>query len=475
VTTRYDRLNALDESFLHLERLDTPMHVGALAVFEGGPFFDAAGHFRLADVRELVESRLHLIPRFRRRVMNVPFGAGRPVWVDDDRFDIAYHVRLTALPRPGTRAQLLTLTEGIQSQVLDRSRPLWELWFVEGLEDGHVALIQKPHHSLVDGISGVDVATVLFDFEPVPTVFDAPDWEPAAPPDPADLLFDSLAERVGDQASLVGATRRLLSAPRVALDRVAHVARTVSTFGTGGVMATRTSLNRPVGRHRRLSTVQVALDDVKAVRRVLSGTVNDVVLAGVGGGLRALLESRGELEPDLSLKVYCPVSVRGEGEHLGLGNRLSAMFVPLVVGEDDPLARLRAVQETTADLKQREQPLGAAYIVAMTEYAAPTMLGMAARLAHSQPFFNLMVSNLPGPQVPLYCMGARMLEAYPIVPLSRNLTISVAILSYCGRLHIGLLADRDRVPDLEVLAQGIEDSFAELAKIAKEREREDEE
>jgi diacylglycerol O-acyltransferase / wax synthase len=474
VTTRYDRLNALDESFLHLEQPDTPMHVGALTVFEGPQFFDAAGHFRLAEVRELVASRLHLIPRFRRRIVNVPFGAGRPVWVDDDRFDISFHVRLTALPRPGSRAQLLTLTERIQSQLLDRHRPLWELWFVEGLEDGHVALIQKTHHALVDGVSGVDVATVLLDFEREPMILDAPAWEPEPEPDPADLLFDSVAERVGDPAALVSSVRRLFAAPRVALERATHVARTLSTLGAGGVVAPRTSLNDSVGRHRRLTTVQVTLDDVKTVRRVLGGTINDLILAGVGGGLRRLLEERDELEPGLTLKVYCPVSVRGESEHMRLGNRLSAMFVPLAVAEPDPVVRLRTAQTTTADLKERGQPLGAAFLVGLTEYAAPTLLGLGARLAHSQPFFNLMVSNVPGPQTPLYCMGARMLEAYPIVPLARNLTISIAILSYCGQLHFGVFADRDRAPDLEVLAQGIEDSFAELTKIAREQDRGDE-
>jgi diacylglycerol O-acyltransferase / wax synthase len=470
VTTRYDRLSALDESFLHLERLETPMHVTALTVFEGAPFFDASGHFRLAEIRELVASRLHLIPRFRKRLMNVPFGAGRPIWVDDDRFDIAYHVRLTALPRPGTRAQLLTLTERVQSQLLDRKRSLWELWFVEGLEGGHVALIQKTHHALVDGISGVDVATVLLDFEPEPTVLDAPPWEPAPEPDPADLLFDSITERFGGPMSLVGAVRNLLSAPRAALERAAHVVRTVSTLGTGGVVAPRTSLNASVGRHRRFTTVQVSLEDVKTVRRAHGGTINDVVLAGVGGGLRALLQQRGELAPDLTLKVFCPVSVRDESEHLRLGNRVSAMFVPLEVSAADPVERLRAVQATTAELKTREQAVGAAFLVGLTEYAVPTLLGLAARLVHSQPFFNLVVTNVPGPQVPLYCMGARMLEAYPIVPLAQNLTIGIAILSYCGQLHLGLLADRDRAPDLEVLAQGIEGAFTELTKIAKERE-----
>ena len=215
--------------------------------------------------------------------------------------------------------------------------------------------------------------------------------------------------------------------------------------------------------------MRVPLDDVKAVRRAFGGTVNDVVLAGVAGGLARLLESRGELEPDLALKVFCPVSVRDDSEHMKLGNRLSAMFVSVPVGEPDPLARLTAVQATTADLKEREQAVGAATLLGLTEYAAPTLLGLAARLAHHQPFFNLICTNVPGPQIPLYCMGARVLEAYPMLPLARNLNVGVAVLSYCGHIHVGLLADRDQWPDLDVLEAGVDDAFSELAKLAAER------
>ena len=467
----YDRLSSLDASFLRLERLETPMHVGAMSVFEGEPFFDDAGRFRLREVRELVASRLHLIPRFRKRLQSVPLDAGDPIWVDDARFDIGYHVRLTALPAPGTRSQLLALFERVQSQMLDRSRPLWELWFVEGLEGGHVALFQKTHHALVDGVSGVDVATVLLDFQPEPTVLDPPPWEPEPGPPPARLLIDTLREYVGAPQALVNATRRAAEVPRRALDRIAELGRALATLGEGGFVAPRTSLNQPVeGRSRRFGLVQVPLDDVKTVRRAFGGTVNDVVLAGVGGGLARLLDSREELHPELVLKVFCPVSVRDENQRMQLGNRVSAMFVPLPVGEVDAVVRLTAVQRTTTDLKEREQAVGAAVLLDLTQYAAPTLIGLAARLVHHQPLVNLVVTNVPGPQVPLYCLGGRMLEAYPMVPLSRNLNLGVAILSYCGTLHLGLLADRDQWPDLDVLEAGIDESFAELTKLARERE-----
>ena len=467
---RYDRLSALDSGFLHLERLETPMHVGALSVFEGGPFLDETGQFRLADVRDLVASRLHLIPRFRKRLMHVPAELGRPIWIDDDRFDIGYHVRLTALPAPGNRAQLLTLTERLQAGLLDRSRPLWELWFVEGLEDGHIALIQKTHHALVDGVSGVDVATVLLDFTAEPTVLDAPEWKPEPAPKPEQLAVDSLVERITEPAEIVRSIRRVVRGPRRAFQQMSQLTRSIASLVDRNALAPRTSLNHRVGRNRRLELVRVSLDDVKGVRENLGGTINDVILAGVAGGLARLLESRQELDPGLTLKVMCPVSVRDESQQMQLGNRVSAMFVPLAVGLPDPIARLDAIRAVTADLKERQQAVGAAFLSGLTEYAAPTLMGLGARLAHRQPFFNLIVTNVPGPQVPLYCMGGRMLEAYPVVPLTRNQSVVVGILSYCGRLHLGLFADRDEFADLGVFAAGIEDAFAEFDKLAADRD-----
>ena len=459
--TAYDRLSSLDASFLHLESISTPMHVGSLGIFDGAPFFDASGRFRLAEVRALVASRLHLIPRFRRRLMTVPMDQGRPIWVDDPHFDLSYHVRLTALPAPGSWSQLLTLTGRIEAQLLDRSRPLWELWFVEGLAAGRVALVQKTHHALVDGVSGVDVATVLFDFSPEPTRLDPEPWQPVPGPSSARLLTDSLVERSTEPAELARTVRGLTRSPQRFAARAEQVTRALRSLVAGGPIAPKTSLNREVGRARRFRGVRVSLDDVKAVRRSAGGTVNDVVLTGIAEALRRRLVARGETLPD-HLRVLCPVSVRDEGEHLDLGNRVSAMFVDLPLGDPDPLARLRSVAATTADLKEREQAVGAAFLLDLTHYAAPTILGLAARLVHRQPFVNLVVTNVPGPQVPLYCMGARLEEAYPIVPLSQNLSLGVAILSYCGTLHIGLYADADSWPDLDDLVADVETAFADL-------------
>jgi WS/DGAT/MGAT family acyltransferase len=466
--SRYDRLSALDASFLHLERLETPMHVGAVSIFEGAPFLDDSGRFRLAEVRRLVNSRLHLIPRFRKRLMFVPFEQGRPVWVDDARFDIGYHVRLTALPHPGSREQLLALTSRVQAQLLDRDRPLWELWFVEGLEGGNIGLIQKTHHALVDGVSGVDVATVLLDFTPEPTFLEPPRWVVEPPPSPGRLFVDTLYERTTEPAEIARTARRIVRTPQRTVARTGQLGRALSTLVDRNSIVPSTALNVRVGRRRRFEGVRVSLDDVKAIRSGLGGTVNDVVLAGVAGGLRRLFESRGEDVTDLRLRALCPVSVRDDSERMQLGNRVSAMFVDLPIGEPDPTLRLQAVRGTTSDLKDRQQAVGAAFLVDLTQFAAPTLLGLAARLAHRQPFFNLVITNVPGPQVPLYCMGARMLEAFPVVPLTRNTALGIAILSYCGQLHLGLYVDADAVDDVAVLAAGLEDSFAELKKIAEE-------
>jgi len=307
----HDRLSALDASFLHMERLETPMHVGAVSVFEGAPFFDAEGHFRLADVRELVLARLPLLPRFRKRLMSTPLQQGRPIWVDDDRFDIAYHVRLTALPKPGTWDQLVTLATRVQETLLDRERPLWELWFVEGLEGGHVGLIQKTHHALVDGVSGVDVATILLDstsdYEPATVA----DWEAAVAPNSSRLLIDSLVERATEPAEVVRSARHVVRGPRRAAARASELVRSFSTMATRETLAPKTSLNStPVGRHRRLGVVRVPLADVKEIRAGLGGTVNDVVLAAVGAGFGRFLADRGEPVDDVRLRVMCPVSVR---------------------------------------------------------------------------------------------------------------------------------------------------------------------
>ncbi|MBI2168158.1 MAG: wax ester/triacylglycerol synthase family O-acyltransferase [Actinobacteria bacterium] len=462
----YVRLSAQDASFLHAESPETPMHVGSLAMLEGEPLFDGAGRLRIEDFRSHVESRLHLVPLFRKKLMEVPFGQGRPVWVDDDSFDISYHVRITALPAPGNEEQLKLLCARLQSHLLDRSKPLWELWVVEGLEGGRVGLIQKTHHALVDGVSGVDVATVLLDFTPEPAEYPHEPWEPAPAPNPIQLLVESLWQRGTEPTEIVRSIRGALRGPRRVVKRAAELATSFSTMLSASTVAPKTSLNQRIGQHRRFEGVRTSLDDVKATKNALGGTVNDVVLAGVTSGLRQLLLARGEPVDGVTLRAMVPVSVRDESEHMQLGNRVSAMFVPLPVGEDDPIIRLRIIQQATRELKERKQAVGAEFLVQMTEYAPQTVLSLASRLAHRQRFANLVITNVPGPQQPLYVMGAEMLEAFPIVPLVGNTCVGIAILSYNGQLNLGLHADRDTCTDLALLAEGMEKSFSELRHLA---------
>ena len=458
----YERLSAQDSSFLHLETPTSPMHVGSLGLFDAPPFFDASGRFLIDDARRLIASRLHLVPRFRRRLMEVPFGQGRPVWVDDERFDISYHVRLTALPRPGAEEQLLALMGRLQAQPLDRSRPLWELWFVEGLEGDRVAIIQKTHHALVDGISGVDVATVLLDFEPqpAPPADEIEPWEPEPAPLPAQLLAETLLERATQPAEIGRTVRAWFRGPREAARTWQGVGRALQAVATTGP---RLPFNAPIGPHRRYELARVDLDQVKAIKDAFGFTVNDVVLAAVAGGLRLYLEGHDVPVDGLVVRTMVPVSVRSVSERMTLGNRVSAMVAELPIGVAEPEQRLRLVHEQMRELKESGEAVGAEVLTSLLDYAPPTLLALAARLVPRQRAVNLVVTNVPGPQVPLYCMGARMLEAFPYVGIVENLGAVVGVVSYDGQLGFGVTGDRDLLPDLPVFAEGIEKAVAELA------------
>ncbi len=464
----YDRLSPQDSVFLHVEDDHQPLHVGALGYFERQPFLDAEGRFDLARVRRRIESRLHLVPRFRKRIMKVPFDQGRPIWVDDVNFDLAYHVRLTAIPPPGSEAQLKLLMDRIQAQLLDRRRPLWEIWFVEGVEGDRVALIQKTHHALIDGISGIDVATVLLDLEPdVPDVDPEP-WTPAPPPDASTLLVDSLVERAVEPAELVRSARALTRGPQQAAERLGQMARTVVDLTHRGPGA---PWNVPVTPHRRFEPARIELDRAKALRRAAAGrgddlaavTLNDVVLAACTGAMRSYLLHRGETVPEgLVYRAMVPVSVRDVSEQMALGNRVSMMVADLPVGDPDPVERLRFVHAHMASRKEMGEAVAADTLMELTGYAPPTLLGLASRLAVRAMPVNTVITNVPGPQIPLYCMGAKMLEAFPYVCVVDGMAMIIAVISYDGHLAFGLSGDRSAVADLHVLAKGIEGAFAEL-------------
>lgn len=472
----YERLSAQDSMFLHIEKPQQPQHVGSLGILEGEPFRDEEGRFRLDAIREVIAERLHLVPRFRKRVMDVPLAQGRPVWVDDEDFDLAYHVRLTALPAPGNEEQLLALFARIQSHLLDRRRPLWELWFVEGLTEGRIAVMQKTHHCLVDGISGVDVATVLFDLAPDVARFEPPRWRPTPPPSGAQLMLESLVERAVEPAEIVRSVRSALRGPRLVLDRAKDVAQAVTTNVT---VAPRTPWNVPISQHRRWQPVRVPIADAKAIKDKasvddrLGGRVslNDVVLAAVGSGLRAFLLEREEPVDDVELRAMVPVTMRAKEERdaasaegsAALGNRVSMMNAVLPVGSPDPVVRLRGVVDGMRELKDSGAAVGADLLLQMGSYVPPTVFAMASRLLVRSRSINLTITNVPGPQFPLYCLGARVLEAFPYVGIVDGQALTVAVLSYDGQLGFGITGDRDVLPDLHVLGDGIRAGFAELS------------
>jgi WS/DGAT/MGAT family acyltransferase len=464
----YDRLSPQDSVFLHIEDDHQPLHIGALAYFERQPFLDAEGRFDLARVRRRIESRLHLVPRFRKHIMKVPFDQGRPIWVDDSDFDLTYHVRLTAIPAPGSEAQIKLLMDRIQAQPLDRRRPLWEIWFVEGVEGDRIGLIQKTHHALIDGISVIDVATVLLDLEPDVEDAEPEPWTPEPPPDASVLLVDSLVERAVEPAELVRSARALVRGPQQAVERITQVARTVVDLAHRTPSA---PWNVNVTPHRRFEPARVELDRAKVLRRAaaergsdLAGTtLNDVVLTACTGAMRTYLLDRGDDVPEgLVYRAMVPVSVRDISEQLALGNRLSMMAADLPVGDPDPIERLRFVHTHMATRKDMGTAVGADALMELSGYAPPSLLGLASRLAVRTMPLNTVITNIPGPQVPLYCFGAKMLEAFPYVCVVDGMAMIIAVISYDGKLAFGLSGDRSAVPDLDVLAASVEGAFTDM-------------
>jgi diacylglycerol O-acyltransferase / wax synthase len=452
--SRFERLQVLDELFLHLEGPNTHMHVGGVAIFEGSP----------PDPRALVDtigSRLHLVPRFRQRLAMVPYGLGRPVWVDDSHFNLDYHVRHTALPPPGDDDQLKRLIERTMSQQLDRTKPLWEIWLVEGLIRDRFALISKTHHALIDGISGVDLMSVLLDLTPEPPPMVPDCWEPAPEPSDDEVLRDAIEHWLTSPGELFRSFQSALMDPGNISNRVTESVRALSEFLGESFSAPETSLNRPIGPHRRFETVLASLDDIKRIKNALGGTVNDVVLSVTAGALRKLFSARGE-GVDVELRAMVPVSIRSEDEHGTLGNRIASIWVGLPIYEADPVGRLHIVRKAMQELRRSGQAVGAQLLTSFGEYAPPTVLAQAARLIARQRAFNLVVTNVPGPQFPLYTLGREMKEVYPLVPLSNNTTLGVALFSYNGTIGFGLLGDLELASDLEVMAEGIEKSIAEL-------------
>ena len=450
------RLSALDASFLEVEDAVTHMHIGNVAIFEGPPP-------RYDELHGMVLGKLTLVPRYRQVVRFVALRVGRPVWVDDPHFNLDYHLRRTGLPAPGGERELRRLVGRVMSQQLDRAKPLWEMWIVEGLDKGRWALVSKTHHCLVDGVSGTDLLTVLLDRQRRQAPPDGGTWKPQGAPNGVELLARALALNLISPYEAI----RALPAPRQLARRGQEAAHGLLRM-RGVIRPTPpSSLNGSVGPYRRWSWARAQLSEVKTVRGALGGTVNDVVLACIAGGFRSLLVSRGE-SVDRVVRTLVPVSVRAPGERGVYNNRVSAIFAELPVAIESPVEQLGAIRAQMADLKQSKEAVAGDVLTSLSGFAPPLLLALAERLGTRVPQHNVntVTTNVPGPQYPLYAAGRRMLEAFPYVPLGGHVRVGVAIFSYNGALTFGVTGDYDTAPDIDVLCDGIERALAELLGIA---------
>ncbi len=461
-----ERLTALDVSFLYLEEPTTPMHVGGLAVFE--PPDEGFDYDRLVA---LIEQRISLVPRYRQKIKWVPGHLANPVWVDDATFDIAFHVRRSALPRPGSEAQLRELVGRLMSRRLDRHRPLWEIYLVEGLQGGRIGVITKTHHALVDGVSAVDIGQVILDVTPTPREVPEDLWMPAPSPSGPGMVVDAVTELVRRPTAVVDTVRMGILDVRATASRVVGALGGLAAAARVAVRpAPDSPLNVSIGEQRRFGIARTDLDDYKRVRKAHGGTVNDVVLTAVAGALRSWLLSRGESVTGKStIRAMVPVSVRAEHQQGALGNRVSSYLVDLPVGEPNPIVRLSQVSYAMKAHKESGQSVAADALVALSGFAPPTLHSLGARVANgvTRRLFNVVVTNVPGPQFPLYAAGAQMVEMFPVVPLAKGQALSVGLTSYNGRVYYGLNADRDALPDVEVIGSLIEESLAELVDTVK--------
>jgi diacylglycerol O-acyltransferase / wax synthase len=440
------------------------MHVGGLTIVEGPPP-------SMEEFLEQIRRRLHLVPRYRHKLAHTALDSGRPVWVDDPSFNLDYHIRHAALPTPGGWEQLQSLTAWIFSQQLDRSKPLWEMWLIEGLQEDRFALISKSHHALIDGIAGIDLATVLFDLspDPPPLRHSGRPWQPHSEPGITELLAAGLLGAVRTGLALAEGAIDALSHPEHALARAREAAEGIGEIVWAGLNpAPETPLNVDIGPHRRFVGVGSSLEDFKLVKNAFGGTVNDVVLAVVAGALRSFLISRGVRTEGMEMRALVPVSVRAEDEHGAGGNRIVVMRGPLPVYIADPLQRLSFVSAAMDGLKESKQALGAEVIAGVQNFAPPTLLAQASRLNFSTRLFNLLVTNVPGPQFPLYVLGREMLEAYPVAFLPQHHALAIAIMSYNGQMNFGLLGDFDALPDIDAIGDSIAEELATLVSLARE-------
>jgi diacylglycerol O-acyltransferase / wax synthase len=462
------RLTGMDATFLYLETPTAPMHVSGVYVYDPST---APHEFGFESIKGEIERRLDLVPPYRQRLMEIPFQLHHPLWIEDPDFHLEHHLHRVALPAPGGRAELARLAADIHARPMDRSKPLWEFWYIEGLEDGHVALLGKTHHAAIDGASGVDISVNLLDTEPTPREIEPPEtpWVPDRVPSDPELVGFALASLARQPISAFKAVRRTMG---VALNLRRRNRRPDVDPPPAPFTAPRTSINDPVTPHRSFGVADVSLDDVKTIRKVFGGTVNDVVLALCAGALRSYLDRRDE-DPGKSMVAMCPVSVRTEDHKGSMGNKVSAMLTRLATDVDDPVERLRAIQGGTRNAKEQAGAVGADTLANWAEFAAPAVAAQAARLysrmkvaSRLRPLFNLVISNVPGPQFPLYFNGAKLVAWYPMGPVADMSGLNMTVMSYLGTIHFGLVACSETIDDVQSIADGVCDALDELLKAA---------
>jgi WS/DGAT/MGAT family acyltransferase len=456
-----DRLSSLDVAFLYMEENTTPMHVGGVAIFD-----PPTGGFDYGRLVELVSERIAQVPRYRQKIRRVPGSLAAPVWVDDSAFDLGFHIRRSALPKPGTDGQLRELVGRLMSRRLDQGRPLWEMYLVEGLSGGRIAVISKTHHAMVDGNAAVDLAQVILDLGPNPRETPPNIWRPKPEPNAFELVAGAVTQLIQRPTEIADTVRVAMLDARSTVTKVAGaLGGILAAARTAARPAPESPLNVPIGEQRRYGMAKAELDDFKAVRKAHSGTINDVVLATVAGALRSWLMTRGEPVGTKSVvRAMVPVSVRGDVNRDGQGNHVASYLVDLPVGEPNAVVRLHQVSYAMRAHKEAGQSVGAEALIHLGGFAPPTLHALGAKAASglSRRLFNIVVTNVPGPQFPLYAAGAKMLEVYPVVPLARGQAISIGLTSYNGGVYFGLNADRDAMPDVDVLAGLIEESLQEL-------------
>jgi len=462
---KYESLSAQDNSFLLIESPTLHMHVSSIQIFDVGPLATEQGGVDVDSIKRFTESVLFRIPRYRQKLRYIPF-ENTPVWVDDAHFRIDYHIRHTSLPRPGTEAQLKEVAARIQAQQLDRKRPLWEIWVVEGLEGGRFALISKIHHCMIDGSSGVDISQILQSPTPDREIKEAPAFRPRPSPSPSELLVGTWRERIGLPSRILEGVREFGSeTENIGEELRVRMNAITDMYAAQGRKSSETPMNGTLGPHRSFEWMRMPLDDIKKVRRGLGCTLNDVVLTVLTGAFRDYLIHRRVDVRNLEFRAQTPVSVRSEKERGQLGNRISSWLVDLPVDEADPLKQVARIHETTQELKESRQALGVDMMMKAMSVMPTSLMSLGVQAASGS--MSTLVTNVPGPQFPLYLLGAEMLEMFPAVPLLQNVGVGVALISYNGRLCWGFNADAELVPDLGDFVAMVGTAYERVAAAAK--------